>query len=149
MALGYAVGRVGCFLVGDDYGVPTSLPWGVRFPVGLPPTDAGSLRAQFGISIPADVPSDELLAVHPTQLYELFGLLLLFVGLRWASRRSLKAGGVFALYLIGYGLLRFCVDFFRGDQDWFFLGLVLSQWISLGALALGLFILFSWVRRSS
>ncbi|HSF42998.1 MAG TPA: prolipoprotein diacylglyceryl transferase family protein, partial [Thermoanaerobaculia bacterium] len=40
LALGYAVGRVGCFLVGDDYGRPTDLPWGVAFPVGIPPTTA-------------------------------------------------------------------------------------------------------------
>ena len=49
LAVGQMLGRVGCFLVGDDYGKPTTLPWGVRFPRGLPPTD---------------VP------VHPTQLYE-------------------------------------------------------------------------------
>ena len=49
LALGHAIGRIGCFLVGDDYGRPTDLPWGVAFPEGLPPTD---------------------IPVHPTQLYE-------------------------------------------------------------------------------
>ena len=52
MTLGHAVGRIGCFLVGDDYGRPTSLPWGMAFPEGLPPT------------------TDR---VHPTQLYEVGG----------------------------------------------------------------------------
>ncbi|HUP42634.1 MAG TPA: prolipoprotein diacylglyceryl transferase family protein, partial [Thermoanaerobaculia bacterium] len=54
LALGYALGRVGCFLVGDDYGVPTSLPWGVAFPEGAaPPSTAGNLRHQFGVEVPA------------------------------------------------------------------------------------------------
>src|SRR4029078_6222764 len=47
---GYAVGRIGCFLVGDDYGAPTKLPWGVAFPVGLPPTRAGMLRREFHLA---------------------------------------------------------------------------------------------------
>ena len=50
VAIGYAVGRMGCFLRGDDYGVPTDLPWGMSFPKGLPPTTVH---------------------VHPTQLYEI------------------------------------------------------------------------------
>ena len=66
LAIGYAVGRIGCFLVGDDYGRPTDLPWGVAFPVGIPPTTAGSLREAFGVSIPDSVPDDTLLRVHPT-----------------------------------------------------------------------------------
>ena len=45
LALGYALGRVGCFLVNDDYGIPTSLPWGMKFPNGLPPTTVENLQA--------------------------------------------------------------------------------------------------------
>ena len=52
LALGYAVGRIGCFLVGDDYGRPTDLPWGVAFKVGLPPTTAGELRQTFHVAVP-------------------------------------------------------------------------------------------------
>ena len=70
LALGYAVGRIGCFLVGDDYGTPCDLFWCVPFAEGLPPTYAGVLRDAFGLEIPADVPANQLLAVHPTQLYE-------------------------------------------------------------------------------
>ena len=63
LAFGHLLGRIGCFLVGDDYGLPTDLPWGVAFPQGLPPTD---------------VP------VHPTQLYEAIGLGVLgWLLLRW------------------------------------------------------------------
>ena len=70
LALGYGIGRIGCFLVGDDYGVPTHLPWGVAFPVGLPPTRAGWLRSEFHLAIPSSIPDDTLLRVHPTQIYE-------------------------------------------------------------------------------
>src|SRR5688572_29254762 len=55
LALGYAIGRVGCFLVGDDYGAPTDAPWAVAFPQGAPPSTAGNLRA-FGVDVPANVP---------------------------------------------------------------------------------------------
>src|SRR5688500_2865948 len=69
MAVGYAIGRLGCFLVGDDYGAPTDVPWAVAFPQGAPPSTAGNLRA-FGVDVPATTPDDAVLAVHPTQLYE-------------------------------------------------------------------------------
>ena len=69
-ALGQALGRIGCFLVGDDYGRPTDLPWGLSFPVGLPPTTAGELRQMFGVAIPAGVPDNQLLRVqaNPAEL---------------------------------------------------------------------------------
>src|SRR5206468_3487602 len=70
LALGYAIGRIGCFLVGDDYGRPSNLPWAVAFPVGLPPTTAGELRQTFHLPIAPTVPDDFLVHVHPTQLYE-------------------------------------------------------------------------------
>jgi phosphatidylglycerol:prolipoprotein diacylglycerol transferase len=70
LALGYAVGRIGCFLVGDDYGRPTDSWVGIAFPDGAPPSTAGNLREAFGVSIPASVPDTAVLAVHPTQLYE-------------------------------------------------------------------------------
>src|SRR5438128_4210996 len=54
LALGYAIGRVGCFLVEDDYGMPTTLPWGLRFPNGLPPTTAGNLKQLFGANVPGN-----------------------------------------------------------------------------------------------
>ena len=56
MAIGYAIGRIGCFLVGDDYGIPTSLPWGVEFPYGVPATTAANLRLDYASRVPADLP---------------------------------------------------------------------------------------------
>ena len=73
LALGYALGRVGCFLVNDDYGIPTSLPWGMKFPNGLPPTTVGNLQG-MSVHFPAMTDPNTLVAVHPTEIYETTGL---------------------------------------------------------------------------
>jgi len=92
LAVGQMLGRVGCFLVGDDYGKPTTLPWGVRFPRGLPPTD---------------------IPVHPTQLYEAaFLALLAWVLIRW-RRQGLSDQEVLGRYLVLAGAFRFCLEFLR------------------------------------
>jgi phosphatidylglycerol:prolipoprotein diacylglycerol transferase len=95
LAAGHAIGRIGCLLVGDDYGRPTDLPWGLAFPDGLPPTD---------------VP------VHPTQVYE--AVLLLPVTallLRWRrQRRSDRV--VLGLYLVLTGAIRFAIEFLRVNE---------------------------------
>ena len=92
LAVGHAIGRVGCFLVGDDYGRPTDLPWGVAFPQGLPPT-----------TVP----------VHPTQLYETAGLIAVaWALLRW-RRQGVADAGVFGGYLVLAGSLRFLIEFIR------------------------------------
>jgi phosphatidylglycerol:prolipoprotein diacylglycerol transferase len=133
VALGYALGRVGCFLVGDDYGYPTDLPWGVEFRYGLPaPTTAGFLRREYGVEIPLEIPGDQLVAVHPTQLYEsLAGLIIFGLGI-WLLRRRLDPG---LAGLTAFGLLvveRFGVEFLRAKDDRFFGPLTLAQLISLG-----------------
>ena len=63
----YALGRVGCFLVNDDYGRPSDLPWAVKFPHGLPPSTAASMEQLFGIPVPAGIDPSTVIAVHPTQ----------------------------------------------------------------------------------
>jgi len=119
LAVGHAVGRIGCFLVGDDYGRPSDLPWAVAFPQGLPPTD---------------VP------VHPTQLYELLWLL----PLAWVLWRLRRAGvsdrGVLGLYLAGAGLGRFLIEFLRINTR-VALGLTVAHWASLAMMAAGVLIL--------
>jgi len=95
LAVGHAIGRVGCFLVGDDYGRPTSLPWGLAFPLGLPPTD---------------------IPVHPTQLYEAALLLPLAVVLIRCRRRGCSDRKVVALYLVLAGAIRFGIEFLRVNQ---------------------------------
>src|SRR6185436_16947967 len=129
--LGYGVGRIGCFLVGDDYGRPTSLPWGVAFPVGLPPTRAGLLRTEFHLPVDPTLADDTLVKVHPTQVYEtLLALVIWGVGL-WLLRRGLRPG-VVGLTVIGLlAVERFGVEFLRAKDDRFFGPLTLAQVISI------------------
>ncbi len=138
LALGYAVGRIGCFLVGDDYGVPTDGPFGVKFKVGPSPSTADTLHEQFGVPVPAGVSGDTVLAVHPTQLYEtalatliwLFGCWLL----RRERRRERRAGGTALAIFALLACERFAVEFLRAKDDRLLGGLTLAQGISLGIL---------------
>jgi phosphatidylglycerol:prolipoprotein diacylglycerol transferase len=145
LALGYAIGRIGCFLVGDDYGRPTSLPWGVAFPVGLPPTTAGALRDTFHVPIAATVPDDFLLRVHPTQIYEtLICLGIWGLGVRYL-RRGGPPGSVLLPVLALLAAERFAVEFLRAKDDRFLAGFTLAQAISVAVFLL-IFALW-WSRR--
>jgi phosphatidylglycerol:prolipoprotein diacylglycerol transferase len=126
LAAGQMLGRIGCFLVGDDYGRPTSYPWGVRFPQGLPPTH---------------VP------VHPTQLYEA-ALLGLFAWLLvWWSRRGLPDRELVGRYLLLTGTSRLVIEILRVNEH-HALGLTLAQWITLPAILGGLLLAFLARRRA-
>ena len=148
LALGYAVGRIGCFLVGDDYGRPSSLPWAVAFPVGLPRTTAGELRQVFHLDIPSSVPDDTLLRVHPTQVYETLTCLAIWGFAWWLLRRrqSVAAPGFVGLTVLGLlALERFLVEFLRAKDDRFFGDFTLAQIISL--LLLVVVAGLAWSRR--
>ncbi len=93
-ALGLAIGRIGCFLSGCCYGKPTHVPWAVQFPPGHETYPAW---------------------VHPTQLYETGGLILLVFFMMWLSRHTKTPGGVMSAFFIGYGIIRFIIEMFRGD----------------------------------
>ncbi len=141
LALAYAVGRIGCFLVGDDYGRPTDLPWAVAFPQGAPPSTAHNLRTFFGVDVPASVPGNTVLAVHPTQLYEV-GMSLIIFAILWRLRTRIRqAGMLFAVWLALAGVERFVVELFRAKDDRFLGPLTLAQTISLGLVAVGLVLL--------
>ncbi len=145
LALGYAIGRIGCFLVGDDYGRPTDQPWGVSFPVGLPETTAGNLRDLFGVDIPASVPDDQLMRVHPTQLYETgMSLLIWALGL-WMLRRGARPGATALTVLALLAVERLLVEFLRAKDDRFFGVLTLAQVISIVLILL--FAGIAWYRR--
>lgn len=117
MAIGYALGRLGCFLVGDDYGRPTDSWVGVAFPKGSPPTTAAALR-DFGAAVDPALPPDQVMRVHPTQLYESGAALLMFGILMWMNRRPhRRRGATFAVFLILLGLERFLVEIVRAKDD--------------------------------
>jgi len=146
LALGYGIGRIGCFLVGDDYGRPTTLPWGVEFANGLPPTTAYYLRREFGVDLPASVPDTQLLAVHPTQIYETLAALVVFaIGTRLLLRRP-PTGRTFLAVLGLLALERFGVEFLRAKDDRFLGPLTIAQAISL--LLIAVVALLWWRTRS-
>lgn len=148
LALGYAVGRIGCFLVGDDYGGPTSQPWGVAFPQGAPPSTAGNLRA-FGVHVPANVPDGMVMTVHPTQLYETLMSLAIFFVL-WKLRHKFTVpGSIWFLWLALAGVERFVVEIFRAKDDRFLGGLTIAQLISLMICAIGVAGYYAVTRRAS
>jgi phosphatidylglycerol---prolipoprotein diacylglyceryl transferase len=116
LALGYAIGRIGCQLSGDgDYGRPSDLPWAMSYPDGTVPTDD---------------------RVHPTPVYETLAMGLVAWGL-WSLRDRLAAGLLFALYLVLSGLERFLVEFVRRNDD-VWAGLTAPQLESLGLMLVGI-----------
>jgi phosphatidylglycerol---prolipoprotein diacylglyceryl transferase len=134
LAISYAIGRLGCFLVGDDYGRPTDSWVGIAFPEGYPPSTAGYFRS-IGTAIPAEIPDTAVLAVHPTQLYEIALALIMFAVL-WRLSGRLRTWRLFGVYLAMYGVLRFGIEFVRAKTDLMVLGLTTSQVASLILLVL-------------
>jgi phosphatidylglycerol:prolipoprotein diacylglycerol transferase len=135
IALGQAIGRIGCFMAGDDYGSQTSVPWAVTF--------TKPEAAQIG-GVPLGVP------LHPVQLYESVVCLALFGILVWLGRRRHRDGDVIVAYTALYAAARFVLEFFRGDADrgFVFGGLLsTSQFIAIGMFALSLGVLLVPRRR--
>jgi phosphatidylglycerol:prolipoprotein diacylglycerol transferase len=116
VAVGQMLGRVGCFLVGDDYGRPTDLPWGVSFPEGLPPT---------------------VDRVHPTQLYEAVFLGILAALLVAWSRKGVSDRTILARYCFMAGAFRFVLEYLRVNER-VVGGLSVAQCASLALLGAGL-----------
>lgn len=137
LALGYGLGRVGCFLVGDDYGRPTDSWIGIAFPEGSPPTTAGSLRRNFGVDLPASMPEGEVLAVYPTQLFEVAVALSIFWVLWRLRRHAHRTGWLFSVWLVAAGLERLFVEIFRVKDDRVVGPLTVAQIISLALVAVG------------
>ena len=117
--LGYAIGRLGCFLVGDDYGIPSKLPWAMSFPDGLPPTTTSVFAYQFPWIDISDLPAG-VIKVHPTQLYETFICGVLFYYL-WSKRKNIEVqGSLFFQYLVFAGFERFLIEFLRTNEKYAF-----------------------------
>src|SRR5687767_2681299 len=138
LSLGYALGRIGCFLVGDDYGGPTNAWYGIAFPKGAPPTTAGNLRSDFGVNVDPSIPDYEVLKVHPTQLYEAGAALIMFAILMWLNRRPHRRGIAWGLFLVMLGIERFLVEIVRAKDDRFLGPLTVAQLISVLIVVAGL-----------
>jgi phosphatidylglycerol:prolipoprotein diacylglycerol transferase len=142
--LGYAIGRLGCFLVGDDYGIPTHLPWGIAFENGLPPTTYHMFQIRYPwIDLTGFQPG--VLRVHPTQLYEVFVGGSIFAFLYWFRARARFAGQVFALYLMLAGTERFLIEFIRTNNH-YLVGLTGAQIIGIIMVIVGGFMTY-WLPR--
>ncbi len=116
LAVGLAIGRIGCHLSGDgDYGVPTTLPWCQSYPDGVVPTTD---------------------CVHPAPLYEMFACLILSAYLWRHYRAQLPVGDIFARYLLASGVIRFLIETVRRNPAWF-LGLTTAQAISIVLIVIG------------
>lgn len=122
LAVGQAIGRIGCFLVGDDYGRATDLPWGVAFPQGLPPV---------------------YYPVHPTMLYETAWLSLVAIYL-WNRRKQSRS--LFGEYLILNGVGRTVIEHWRLNAR-VALDLSEAQWIGIGLVMLGIVLLMRGPKR--
>jgi phosphatidylglycerol:prolipoprotein diacylglycerol transferase len=127
LALGYAIGRIGCQVSGDgDYGIRSSLPWAMGYPHGTVPTPPG-------------------VTVQPTPIYETVTMCLLAYVL-WHLRDRVRPGVIFALYLLLSGLERFLVEFIRRNSE-VFAGLTAPQLESVALIVIGATWLFVMMRR--
>jgi phosphatidylglycerol:prolipoprotein diacylglycerol transferase len=111
IALGQALGRVGCLSAGCCYGKPTQVPWGITFT---------SQYAYDNVGVPLNTP------LHPTQIYESVGTFCLFLFLMWHLSRKHFTGQILLEYLMLYSLLRFVIEFYRYDDRGFVLHGLLS-----------------------
>jgi phosphatidylglycerol---prolipoprotein diacylglyceryl transferase len=144
LAAAYALGRVGCFLVNDDYGRPTTMSWGMRFPQGLPPSTAGNMEKLFGIPVPAGTDPSTVLAVHPTQLFETAIMLVVFMVLWRLRRRDIPIGWLFGLYLVCAGVERFLIEILRAKDDRFLGPFTIAQLMSVILIVIGSVLLARW-----
>ncbi len=117
LAIGHSIGRVGCFLVGDDYGIKSDVPWAVAFPKGLPPTTD---------------------PVHPTQVYEVILMGLVFFVLWKLRKRNTPDGWLFSILIILAGIERFLIEFIRSTTPSPIPDLSVAQLIAIGLIVIGI-----------
>src|SRR3954470_8696941 len=138
IAAGYAIGRTGCWAVGDDYGRVWNGPLAVSFPEGLPPTTVQVMNELYHANLPATLAPNEVVSVYPTQLLEVALGLGMFVVLWRLRRHAHAAGWLFGVYCVLAGVERFIVEFFRAKSDRLVAGLTYAQLISIGFVVLGI-----------
>jgi len=129
VALGYAIGRVGCQLAGDgDYGKPSDLPWAMGYPNGTVPTPPG-------------------VRVHPTPIYEIL-IMAVVVWILWrlATRYEKSGWWTFGWFLVLSAVERFLVEFVRRNPEWF-AGLTQPQWMAIVSLVIGVVLVLVFGKR--
>lgn len=139
VALGTTLTRIGCLLNGCDFGTPTSVPWGLRFPHGSPAWRQ-QLRDQ-SILDGSRITEASLwsLPVHPTQLYESAAALVLFGCAIWLRSRARFPGQIFLFFFAAYGVVRSAIELVRGDPSrGLLLGLPTSQTLGLATAVLAI-----------
>lgn len=135
IALGHVIGRFGCLLAGCCYGRPTSVPWAITF---TNPAAAANVGTPLGVPL------------HPTQLYDAGAELLILIVLLLTERRGRPfAGRTFWLYVLLYGISRFIIEFYRGDDRGVILGVSTSQFVSLIAVPVAIAMLIRLRSRAS
>ena len=138
LILGYGIGRIGCFLVGDDYGLPTNLPWGISFDKGLPPTNTQTFELYYPWVDISGINSF-IINVHPTQIYESVFSFLIFIYL-WKKRKTiLNHGDLFFKYLFLAGFERFIIEFIRTNPKYLFNTFSGAQVISFFLICIGFY----------
>jgi phosphatidylglycerol---prolipoprotein diacylglyceryl transferase len=140
IAAGYAIGRTGCWAVGDDYGRVWDGPLAVAFPRGAPPSTVANMNSEFHANLPASLAPDSVVSVYPTQLLEVaLGVVMFWI--LWRLRRHAHAPGwLFGMYCVLAGVERFIVEFFRAKGD--VVGpLTSAQWVALAITTVGVVLL--------
>lgn len=125
IALGHAVGRLGCFTAGCCWGTETHVPWAVTF------TDPHTYQIS---GTPLGIP------LHPAQLYEAFAEAIIFAVTLWRVRKQHHEGQIIGLYLVLYSIARFIIEFFRYHEQGLFAGLSLTQWLAVALFFPGLWL---------
>jgi phosphatidylglycerol:prolipoprotein diacylglycerol transferase len=135
IALGHVVGRLGCLMAGCCYGTPTTMPWGITFTNPLAASNVGT---------PLGIP------LHPTQLYDAGAELLILIVLVATERRGKPfEGRTFWLYMLFYGVSRFIIEFYRGDDRGTIMGVSTSQFMSLLIVPFAVLMLVRLRRRAT
>lgn len=143
IAAGYAVGRSGCWAIGDDYGKPYNGFLAVAFPNGSPASTVAEMSSVFHAAVPAGMSPNDVLSVYPTQLIEVVLGFVMFVILWRLRKHTNREGWLFGVYCVLAGIERFIVEFFRAKDDRFgwALGLSTAQLIAASILVIGIIVI--------
>ena len=146
LILGHSIGRIGCFLVGDCYGKPCDLPWAFSFPNGLPPTSFTSFKYNypeiFSSYIEPYYNINDVIKVHPTQLYESLIYFIIFLYLLYIRKKKEFNGQIMYEYLFLAGLSRFIIEFYRINPK-YIMNLSGAQCLSIVMIVMSSFLMYN------